>query len=125
PNEASGTSGMKAAINGVLNFSVYDGWWREAYNGMNGWAIGGDYDIEDQERQDEADAASLYDLLEKEIVPLYYRDVNAEGMPIEWMVRMKESIRTLSPQFCNRRMLKEYLERLYLPAMKTNRLDIP
>jgi glycogen phosphorylase len=119
PNEASGTSGMKAAINGVLNFSVYDGWWREAYNGMNGWAIGGDYDIADPNLQDEADTASLYDLLEKEIVPLYYRDVNTEGMPIEWMVRMKESIRTLSPQFCNRRMLKEYMDRLYMPAIQS------
>jgi len=119
PNEASGTSGMKAAVNGVLNFSVYDGWWREAYNGMNGWAIGGDYDIEDPNLQDEADTASLYDLLEKEIVPLYYRDVNADGMPIEWMVRMKESIRTLSPQFCNRRMLKEYMDRLYMPAIQS------
>lgn len=119
PNEASGTSGMKAAMNGVLNFSVLDGWWREGYNGNNGWAIGDDREIENIDQQDAADAASLYDVLENEIVPLFYEKRSADNLPNEWIARMKESIRTLAPQFSTRRMLKEYLENLYIPAFKS------
>ncbi|MCZ7552045.1 MAG: alpha-glucan phosphorylase [Anaerolineae bacterium UTCFX2] len=118
PNEASGTSGQKAGMNGVLNFSVLDGWWREGYNGRNGWAIGEDLDYADAEAQDAADAKSLYDLLENEIVPLFYQTRSSDGLPGEWILRMKESIRTIGPQFSMRRMVKEYLERLYLPEMK-------
>jgi starch phosphorylase len=122
PNEASGTSGQKAALNGVLNFSVYDGWWREGYNGQNGWAIGDDVDYDNPVLQDENDAESLYDILENEIVPLYYRERSSDGLPGDWIARSKEAIRTLAPQFSMRRMVKEYLERLYLPAMQVRNL---
>ncbi len=111
PMEACGTSGMKAAINATLHFSVLDGWWPEAYNGRNGWAIG------KERSEDAADAASLYDTLEKEIVPLYY-DVTEQGVPAGWVAMMRESIRTIAPRFCARRMMKEYLEKFYLPISK-------
>ena len=118
PNEASGTSGQKAALNGVLNFSVLDGWWREGFNGLNGWAIGEDIDYASTQEQDEADTNSLYDTLENEIIPLYYTERSSDGLPGDWILRMKESIRTLAPQFSMRRMVKEYAERLYLPVLE-------
>jgi starch phosphorylase len=118
PNEASGTSGQKAAMNGVLNFSVLDGWWREGFNGSNGWVIGDDQDRETNELQDAADAASLYDTLENKIIPLYYSDRSADGLPSDWIAVMKESIQTLTPRFSIQRMLKEYTERMYLPTQR-------
>ena len=92
PKEASGTSGQKAALNGVLNFSVLDGWWREGYNGQNGWAIGKDIDYDYTEEQDAADAVSLYNVLENEIIPLYYWLRSSDGLPGEWLERMKNAI---------------------------------
>lgn len=116
PLEASGTSGEKAGVNGVLNFSVLDGWWREGYNGENGWAIGSDTDYSDPEAQDAADAESLFDTLEQSIVPLYYDVDNRSGIPVGWIRMMKESIRTIGPMFSTARMLKEYATDMYAPA---------
>jgi starch phosphorylase len=109
---------MKAALNGVLNFSVLDGWWREGYNGHNGWAIGEDAPEDlTPEEQDAFDANSLYDTLENEIVPLYYEQRSADDLPAEWIARMKENIRTLAGQFSTRRMVKEYMVNMYEPAI--------
>jgi glycogen phosphorylase len=118
PNEASGTSGMKAAMNGVMNFSVRDGWWREAYNGENGWNIGVQKEYQDAGEEDNADAASLYETLESEILPLYYKNRRGNLPSRDWIRRMKESIRTLAPQFSTTRMLKEYMQDLYVPGMR-------
>jgi starch phosphorylase len=117
PNEASGTSGQKAAVNGVLNFSVLDGWWREGFNGSNGWAIGSDEQSADAAAQDATDAESLYRTLEDEIIPAYYKDLGQDDLPREWIARVRQSIKSLAPVFSTRRMLKEYTHKSYLPAM--------
>ena len=116
PYEASGTSGMKSALNGGLNFSILDGWWREAFNGKNGWAIGEERVYDTNEAQDEADSNSLFDILENQIVPLYYaRD--EDGMPADWLQWAKESIMTVAPRFSTRRMLKQYINEMYAPLI--------
>jgi starch phosphorylase len=117
PLEASGTSGMKAASNGVVNLSVLDGWWDEGWDGENGngWAIGSRDTDPDEAAQDWADAMDLYRLLETEVVPEYY-DRDASGIPVRWVERMRRSIATTLWQFSTTRMLHEYTERLYLPA---------
>lgn len=119
PLEASGTSGQKAAINGVLNFSIMDGWWCEGYNGTNGWVIGDDTPYGNEQQQDDADSKSIYETLERDIIPLFYhRDDN--GIPAGWVKRMKESIKTLAPVYGTHRMVKEYTERMYLPSIMRN-----
>jgi len=120
PHEASGTSGQKAAINGVPNLSVLDGWWAEGYNGANGWAIDTGQEYKDPGAQDTAEAETLYGLLENEVVPLFYKR-DADEVPRGWVRVMKEAIRTAAPVFCTRRMVKEYTERFYVPAMRSAR----
>jgi len=117
PLEASGTSGMKAAVNGVLNASVLDGWWAEAYAGDNGFGIGHGEEYADAEYGDRVEAQALYRLLEDEIVPLFY-DRDAAGIPRGWVARMKRSIATVAPFFNTTRMVEEYTNRLYAPAAR-------
>jgi starch phosphorylase len=109
PMEACGTSGMKASLNGVLNMSILDGWWIEGYNGRNGWAFGGETH---SGSRDASDAAALYTLLEKEVVPLYY-SASIDGIPHSWVKMMKETIKSNGAFFSARRMVKEYVNKYY------------
>jgi len=115
PMEASGTSGMKAAVNGVLNCSILDGWWAEAYTAEVGWAIGNGTDAASEEEQDAADSDALFRLLEEEVVPAYY-DRDEDGLPRRWIAMMRASLAELGERFNTNRMVIEYVERLYLPA---------
>lgn len=115
PHEASGTSGQKAGLNGVVNVSILDGWWPEAYNGKNGWAIGEEREYSSQDEQDWHDSQHLYRILEQEVIPTYY-DRGSDGIPHRWLAISKESIATIAPVFSTRRMVKEYVTRLYLPV---------
>ncbi|MDP3178970.1 MAG: alpha-glucan family phosphorylase [Spirochaetaceae bacterium] len=117
PLEASGTSGMKAGVNGVLNCSVLDGWWAEGYSPDVGWAIGAGEEYKDEELQDRVESEALYDLLEHEIVPLFYQR-GRDGLPREWIKRMKASMRSIGKVFSTHRMLGEYAERFYFPALE-------
>src|SRR5690606_34385801 len=104
PKEASGTSGQKASLNGVPNFSVLDGWWYEGYNGENGWAIEGNDDAET--------ADSIYRLLEEQIVPTFYEQ-DGNGIPVKWVRCMKNAIASTAAPFSTRRMLKDYVRQIY------------
>ena len=117
PLEASGTSGQKVCINGVLNFSILDGWWCEGHNGKNGWVIGDDTPYDNEQHQDDADSKSIYETLEKEILPLFYTR-NATGVPTGWVKMMKESIRSLAPVYSTHRMVQDYVEMMYMPCIR-------
>lgn len=123
PREASGTSGQKAPINGGINFSILDGWWCESYKGDNGWAIGDGSEHSDHAYQDRMDSASLYETLEKHLIPLYY-DRNGNGLPLAWIQRMKASMATVVPRFSAARMIRDYITQAYLPhAPKTRKVE--
>jgi starch phosphorylase len=117
PYEASGTSGMKAAANGVLNCSILDGWWVEGYalDPAVGWAIGRGENYSDPAYQDQVEGLALYDLLEKQIVPLFYQR-GVDNLPREWIARMKTCMRKLAPEFNTNRMVRDYADKFYMPA---------
>ena len=109
PMEACGTSGMKAGINGVLNLSIPDGWWLEGFNSRNVWTFGAE---SGEGGRDAADAVALYGILEREVIPLYYSS-SLDAIPHGWMRMMKESIKSIAPRFCARRMVKDYVNNYY------------
>lgn len=117
PMEASGTSGQKAGANGILNLSVLDGWWPEALDQRNGWAIGTEQEFGSEDEHDRVDAEALYTVLESEVIPAYYQR-DDHGIPVEWVSRMKDSMATILPQFSSGRMVRDYVERCYLPVAR-------
>lgn len=119
PLEASGTSGQKVCINGIINFSILDGWWCEGYNGKNGWIVGDDVFYTNEYTQDNADSESIYDKLENQIVPLYYQK-NSKGVSEKWVDIMKESIISVVPEYSTQRMVQQYTIKLYSPLMVKN-----
>jgi starch phosphorylase len=121
PLEASGTSGMKAAINGVPHLSIGDGWWAEGFSGNNGWVIDGGAPPDNPDAVDAADADALYRLLEEQVVPAFY-DRDRSHVPHQWMTIVKDAIRTVAPRFSARRMVKEYAERMYAPGLERRAL---
>jgi starch phosphorylase len=122
PLEACGTSGMKAAINGVLNLSVLDGWWAEAYSSDYGWRIGNGEEYSDAGYSDAVESQALYNVLENKVIPCFY-DRSASNMPVEWIAKMKASMKMAMTRFCSHRMVGEYQKRFYFPAIR-RRLEL-
>lgn len=116
PMEASGTSGQKASVNGVINFSVLDGWWAEGYDSKNGWTIGTNDEYESYEIQDDADSTSIYNVLEKKIIPTYY-DKDKNGISSKWLRIMKNSIISTGGRYSTSRMVSDYTDKLYMPLI--------
>ena len=124
PMEASGTSGMKASMNGTLHLSIGDGWWAEGHTLLNGWVIDGKPASTEVDAVDAADAEALYARLETEVVPAFY-ERDARGIPRRWLSMVKQAILTVTPRFSSRRMLKDYAEDAYLPAFRKRKQDVP
>ncbi len=120
PMEASGTSGLKASLNGLINVSTLDGWWPEAYNGNNGFIVGSDQAYLNEDIQDRDDCFSLYSVLEEKVIPMYYR--REDGFSPEWVRMMKETIKTIAPVFNTGRMVAEYTDRFYIPAIDRGKM---
>lgn len=120
PYEACGTSGMKAAINGVLNLSILDGWWCEGYKPQTGWSIGDGQEYDDAGYQDAVESQALYNLLEDDVIPAFY-DRGSGNMSLQWIAKMKASMKMAMQDFCSHRMVKEYHDRFYAPALRRRR----